>query len=104
MSKQTKEGMINTDDKYFRIYGKNKFWCNNRIITGEKYYNLFITFFSYFIPYILSIIFIFHFGSLELYINIIYIVISSILFILNVYSMLKCGCTDPGILPKQNLI
>ena len=103
MSKQTKEGMINTDDKYFRIYGKNKFWCNNRIITGEKYYNLFITFFSYFIPYILSIIFILHFGSLKLYLNIIYIVISSILFILNVYSMLKCGCTDPGILPKQKL-
>ena len=101
MSKQSKEDMLNTKDKYFRIYGNNKLWCNNTIITGEKYYNLFLTFFSYFIPYILSLILFLYFDYMKLYLNIIYIIISSILFILNVYAMIRCGCSDPGILPKQ---
>ena len=89
------------DKRYYQIYGNNKLWCNNRIITGEKYYKLFPTFFSYFILYIFSLFFFLHFGILSLSLNIIYIIISSIFFILNIFYMLKCGCTDPGILPKQ---
>ena len=85
-----------------KIYGFNKIWCNNKSITGEKFYNMFLTFFLYSIPYILSIIFFLKLGPLELYLNIIYISISSILYIIHVYSMIKGGCTDPGILPRQN--
>ena len=101
MSKQSYDTINNTKDKFYQIFGKNKLWCNNRIITGEKYYNLIFTFFSYFIPYLLSLIFFIHYAPLKLFLNIIFISISSILFLLCIYTMLKCGCTDPGILPKQ---
>ena len=87
--------------KYHQIYGNNKLFCNNRIITGEKYHKLFITFFSYFIPYIFSLFFFLYLGTFSLSLNIIYIIISSVFFILNIFYMLKCGCIDPGILPKQ---
>ena len=40
-----------------KIFGLNKIWCGNKAITGEKFYNMFLTFFLYSIPYILSIIF-----------------------------------------------
>ena len=101
MSNQLYESIANTKERPYKIYGNNKLWCNNRIITGEKYYNLFITFFSYFIPYILSIIFFPKLGPLSLLLNIIYIIFSSVFFVLSTYYMLKCGCTDPGIIPKQ---
>ena len=101
MSNQIYDIINNTKDKRYQIYGNNKLWCNNRIITGEKYHKLFITFFSYFIPYILSLIFFLYLGPLRQFLNIIYIILSSIFFILNIYYMLKCACTDPGILPKQ---
>ena len=103
MSNQIFDKTLNNskDKRYHQIFGNNKLWCNNRIITGEKYHKLFITFFSYFIPYIFSIFFFLHLGPLSLSLNITYIIISSIFFILNVFYMLKSGCTDPGILPKQ---
>ena len=85
-----------------KIFGLNKIWCGNKAITGEKFYNMFLTFFLYSIPYILSIIFFLTLGPLQLYLNIIYISISSIFYIIHIYSMIKGGCTDPGILPRQN--
>ena len=103
MSKQTFDAMDNTKDRWYQSYGLNILWCNNRLITGENYHRLFITFFSYFIPYLLSIIFFLLLGPLQKHLNIIYILISSILFISNLYFMIKCGCTDPGILPKQKI-
>ena len=97
-------GKHSTDYKFEldRIYGKNRLWCNNKLITGERFYNMIFTFFLFSIPYILSIIFFIKLGPLKLYINIIYIIISSILYIIHIYSMLKGGTTDPGILPRQN--
>ena len=103
MSKQTFDAMDNTKDRWYQTYGLNRLWCNKRLITGEKYYKLFITFFSYFIPYVLSIIFFLLLGPLKKHLNILYIIISSIFFISNLYFMIKCGCTDPGILPKQKI-
>ena len=85
-----------------QIFGNNRIWCNNKIITGSKFYNMFLTFFLYTIPYLLSIIFFLRLGPLKLYLNIIYIIISSILYIIHFYAMIKGGCTDPGILPRQN--
>ena len=41
-------------------------------------------------------------GKIKQYLNIVYIVITSILYIIEVYSTIKGGCTDPGILPRQN--
>ena len=92
----------NYNSELDQIYGNNKIWCNNKIITGSKFYNMFLTFFLYSIPYIFSIIFFLKLGPLKLYLNIIYIIISSILYIIHFYAMIKGGCTDPGILPRQN--
>jgi hypothetical protein len=103
MSKQSVDTINYTKDKWYQVYGYNKLWCNNKIITGEKYYKLFITFFSYFIPYLLTLILFLHLGPLPKYLNAIYISISSFLFISNIYYMLKSGCTDPGILPRQKI-
>ena len=98
-------GKHSTDYKFEldRIYGKNRLWCHNKLITGEKFYNMIFTFFLFSTPYILSIIFFIKLGPLELYKNIIYIIISSLLYIIHIYSMLKGGCTDPGIIPRQNV-
>ena len=98
MGKHRREYHIDSN----QIYGNNKIWCNTKIITGSKYYNMLLTFFLYSIPYILSIIFFLKLGPLKLYINIIYISISSILYIIHIYAMIRGGCTDPGILPRQN--
>ena len=98
MGKNKKEYRIKLD----QIYGNNKVWCNNKTITGSKFYNMLLTFFLYSIPYILSIVFFIKLGPLQLYINIIYIAISSLFYIIHIYSMIKGGCTDPGILPRQN--
>ena len=98
MGKNKKEYHLELD----KIYGNNRIWCKMRIITGSKYYKMLLTFFLYSIPYFLSIIFFLKLGPLKLYINIIYILISSILYIIHIYAMLKGGCTDPGILPRQN--
>ena len=92
----------NYNSELDQIYGNNKIWCNNKIITGSKFYNMFLTFFLYSIPYIFSIIFFLKLGPQKLYLNIIYIIISSILYIIHFYAMIKGGCTDPGILPRQN--
>ena len=85
-----------------RIYGLNKIICKNKIIVGDKFYAMFLTFFIFTIPYLLSIIFFLKSGPLELYQNIIYIIILSLLYIIHIYSMIKGGCSDPGILPRQN--
>ena len=85
-----------------QIYGQNKILCCKKIVVGEKYYTMLLTFFIFSLPYIISIIFFLKVGPLDLYKNIIYIIISSILYIIHVYSLLKGGCTDPGILPRQN--
>ena len=98
MRKHSKQNRLDLE----QIYGNNKIVCHNKIILGEKFYSMFLTFFIFSIPYILSIIFFLKSGPLELYKNLIYIIISSILYIIHVYSMLKGGCTDPGILPRQN--
>ena len=85
-----------------RIYGQNKIICNNKLILGEKYYAILMTFFMFSIPYFLSIIIIIKSSALNLSQNLIYIIISSILYIIHIYSMIKGGTTDPGILPRQN--
>ena len=87
---------------YDRIYGKNKIWLNYKLFTGEKYYHMFITILLYSIPFIFTMIILLTLVKIEIYLNAIYIVLSSILFIFQIFSTIKGGCTDPGILPRQN--
>ena len=63
MVKQNKKvsNQINTE----KIYGLNKIICNNKILMGEAYYSMLLTFFLFSIPYILSIIFFIKSGPLE---------------------------------------
>ena len=84
------------------LHGKNIIWFNNKFITGKKYYHMFFTFLFYTIPYIIGIVIILKYYKKKLYINIIYIIITSILYIFQIYLTIKGGCTDPGILPRQN--
>ena len=97
MVKIAKKNKSNQD----KIYGQNILLCNKKILVGEKYYAMLMTFFIFSLPYITSIIFFLKSGPLGLFQNIIYIMISSLLYIIHIYSMLKGGCTDPGILPRQ---
>ena len=84
------------------LYGRNKIWCNKRIITGQKYYHMFFTFFLFTVPYIFTMIVLLKMGKIKTYLNIIYIIISSIFYIIQTYSTFRGGLTDPGILPRQN--
>ena len=85
-----------------KLYGKNKIWFNNKYITGQKFYHMIITFLLYSFPFIFGMIIILKLANLKNYLNAIYIIISSIFYIIQIYSTLKGGFTDPGILPRQN--
>ena len=90
-------------NKLNQEYNYNNNTCTNKRIWCKKYYTILITFFSYSIPYILSIILFQKSSLLNLSLNICYIIISSILYIVQIYFMLKCFLIDPGILPKQRI-
>ena len=94
------------DREYYELdtlYGRNKIWFNNKMITGQKYYHMFFTLFLITIPYIFTMIVLLKFGKIKTYLDIIYILISSILYIIQTYSTIRGGLTDPGILPRQNV-
>ena len=88
--------------EFNKLYGKNKIWFNNKCITGYKYYHIIFTILLYSIPYIFTIIILLKLGKIKQYLNAIYIVFSSIFYMIQVYSTIKGGCSDPGILPRQN--
>jgi len=85
-----------------KLYGRNKIWFNNKFITGQKYYHMIFTFLLYTLPFVLAIVVLLVFGKIKQYLNAIYIVITSILYIIQIYCTIKGGCSDPGILPRQN--
>ena len=88
--------------EFNKLYGKIKVWFNNKFITGQKYYHMFYTFLLFSIPNIFTIAILLKFGKIKLYLNVIFIIISSIFYILSIFSTIKSGFTDPGILPRQN--
>ena len=89
----------NEESKGCFNYGENIIWCNKKCITGNKFYLMIASFFSYTIPFItlLVIINITKGNSSFLFTK----VFLFILYFLEIYSTLRGGCTDPGILPKQ---
>ena len=88
--------------EYNQNYGKIKIWFNNKCITGQKYYHIFLTFLFYSLPNIFTISILLKFAILKQYLSMIYIIITSLLSIISIYSTIKGGCTDPGIFPRQN--
>ena len=94
--------MDRDNSDFNKLYGINKAWFNFTFLTGKKYYHMIFTFFLYSIPFIFTLIVLLKLGKIKLYLNAIYIAISSLLYIISVFSTIKGGCTDPGILPRQN--
>ena len=88
--------------EFNKLYGRIKVWFNNKYITGHKYYHMIFTFLLYSIPNVFTIEILLKFGKIKLYLNIMFIVISSIFYMISIYSTIKGGFTDPGILPRQN--
>ena len=81
-------------------YGNNKLWCSNSFLTGIKFYNMIFSFIIYSIPYILmlSILIKTHDNKSPIF----PIIISSLLYIVSIFAMFRGGCTEPGILTRQN--
>ena len=46
---------LETDYEPKEIFGKNKIWCKKRIISGDKYYQVFFSFILFSVPYALML-------------------------------------------------
>ena len=82
-----------------RIFGNNIPWFNLSGITGKKYYHMFYAFLLYTCPFVLMlIILIFERKNISIGFP---IVVTTILYIIEVASTILGGCSDPGIIPRQ---
>ena len=88
------------ESKQIYTFGENIIWCKETCISGKKYYFMLFSFLSYTLPFIavLVVIFLTNQSSSFLFTKI----LMCLFFSIEVYSMIRVGCTDPGILPKQN--
>jgi len=93
--------MIDSQKK-LKKYGNNKLWCKNKLISGNKFYNIFISIFLISIPSIIIISIQIKFYNKYSYKSLIPIIIISILYLISIFSSLRGGFTDPGILTRQN--
>ena len=86
-------------DNPLKIYGKIKLWCNFFFLTGKKYYRMLLTFFLVSLPYLVMLVILI---KILANLSIIFpIIVTTILYIIEVFSIIMGGCTDPGILPRQ---
>ena len=77
----------------------NKIWCNNTCVSGDKFYNVFLSITIITIPYVLLLSIII---SCNKNMVIIYpLIISSLLYFIELLSLIKTTCTDPGIIHRQ---
>ena len=84
-----------------QYFGNNKLWCNNKLITGEKYFQIFISILLLTIPFIIMLTILIKLYNKYSYSSLIPIIIISILYIISIFSALRGGFTDPGILTRQ---
>ena len=82
-----------------KLYGNNYILCNFSTVIGQKYYNMIFGFFLYSIPYFLMlVILIIERKNMS---TVFPIVVTSILFLIQLISTIKGGFSDPGIIPRQ---
>ena len=98
--KDKRNSDINHDiTNIYKKIGNNKFICNNKIILGNKYYNMILSGILITIPTILFII-------AMLYINkhssIPLATVCILLYILIIICFLMGGCSDPGLVERNN--
>ena len=94
--------MIDSSENKIKQIGNNKLWCKNKLISGKKYYQIFLSIFLITIPSIIIISIQIKFYNKYSYKSLIPIIIISILYIISVFCSLRGGFTDPGILSRQN--
>ena len=80
-----------------KLYGNNHLWCNKIVIWGKKYYQVFSSLLLFSLPF--SILFAI---SIKISQPKIVIIIITILYIIPLFSAIRGGFTDPGILTRQN--
>jgi len=98
--KDKRNSDINHDiTNMYKKIGNNKFICNNKIILGNKYYNMIISFTLITIPTILFIITMFFIYNHS---SIILAIVCFILYILITICLLMGGCSDPGLVERNN--
>ena len=98
--KDKRNSDINHDiTNMYKKIGNNKFICNNKIILGNKYYNMIISFTLITIPTILFIITMFFIYNHS---SIILAIVCFILYILIIICLLMGGCSDPGLVERNN--
>ena len=82
-----------------KIYGNNHLWCNLLGVSGKTYYHMLYAFLLYSLPYYFLVVLLIKERHNT---SIIYpIIITSILYIIQIVSSIMGGCSDPGILPRQ---
>ena len=82
-----------------KIYGNNKIWCNLLGITGKKFYHMIFAFLLYTCPYVVMlVILIIEKKNLSIFYP---LIITTILYIIQIISTIVGGFSDPGILPRQ---
>ena len=82
-----------------KIYGNNKICGNFLGIVGKKYYNMIFAFLLYTCPYALMfVILIIERRNISI---IVPIIVTSILYIIELLSTILGGFSDPGIMPRQ---
>ena len=79
-----------------RKIGNNKFICNNKLILGNKYYHMIISFILISLPSILFILTMFKLKNISI------AVIDIILYILVIIFLLMGGCSEPGLVERNN--
>ena len=94
--------MIDFQENNKKEIGNNKIWCKNKLISGKKYYQIFISILLISIPSIIIISIQIKFYNKYSYQSLIPVIIISILYIISIFSSLRGGFTDPGILTRQN--
>ena len=89
--------MSDLDFEVTKNYGNNKLWCCKKIISGRKYYQVFLSILLFSIPYIITI-------SIEIKIkaSLSIIITLTILYLITIFNAIRGGFTDPGILTRQN--
>ena len=93
--------MNETELSALKTYGNNELWCSNTLISGKKYNQIFLSIFLFSIPYIIMLSILIKFYDKYSYSSLIPIIIISLFYIISIFSALRGGFTDPGILTRQ---
>ena len=82
-----------------RKVGNTKFLCNNKLVVGNKYYHIIISFTFITIPTVLFISIMFKINNTS---TISLAITTIVLYIPIIFFLYKGGCSDPGLVQRNN--